>query len=112
MSLIIGQSSWRGNNKFAARVIILLLQETKMRSPIARIVRNRLRPDQIMALVRHRYGSADRFDGDVLPYAQVAQVSGVAATTVRNNILRFHRDGNKAIRKKQPGRKSRIPEDI
>ena len=94
------------------RVIIIIFQDTEMRSPIPRIVRSRLRPDQIMALVRHRYGSTDRFDGDVLPYAQVAQVSGVAATTVRNNILRFHRDGNKAIRKKQPGRKSQIPEDV
>ena len=79
---------------------------------IPRIVRNRLRPDQILALVKHRYGSTDRFDGEVLPYAQIAQVSGVAAATVRNNILRFHRQGNKAIRRKQTGRKAAIPEDI
>ena len=83
-----------------------------MRNLIPRIVRTRLRPDQILSLVRHRYGSVDRFDGDVLSYAQVAQVSGVAATTVRNNIRRFHRDGNKVICKRGTGRKSRIPEDI
>ena len=79
---------------------------------IPRIVRNRLRPDQILALVKHRYGSTERFDGEVLPYAQIAQVSGVAAATVRNNIIRFHRQGNKAIRRKQKGRKAAIPEDI
>ena len=79
---------------------------------IPRIVRSHLRPDQIISLVRHRYGSTENFDGDVLSYAQVAQVSGVAAATVRTNIIKFHRQGNKVIRKKQTGRKSAIPEDI
>ena len=79
---------------------------------IPRIVRSHLRPDQIMSLVKHRYGSTDRFDGEVLPYAQVAQVSGVAAATVRTNIVKFHRQGNKVIRKKHTGRKSPIPLDL
>ena len=77
-----------------------------------RIRRHRLRPDQIWTLIEHRYGSKERFDGEVLPYAQVAQVTGVAAATVRTNIVRFHRQGNKVICKKQPGRKSPIPEDL
>ena len=74
-----------------------------MRNTIPRIVRNHLRPDQILSLVRHRYGSLDDFDGDVLPYAQVAQVSGVAASTVRTNIVKFHRQGNKVIKKQHYG---------
>ena len=79
---------------------------------IPRIVRSHLRPDQIWSLVKHRYGSTERFDGDVLPYAQIAQVSGVAAATVRANIIKFHRQGNKVICKKHVGKKSPIPEDI
>ena len=68
---------------------------------IRKIVRNHLRPDQIWSLIEHRYGSTERFDGEVLSYAEVAKVSGVAAATVRVNIVKFHRQGNKVIRKKQ-----------
>ena len=39
-------------------------------------------------------------------------MSGVAATTVRTNIIKFHRHGNKVIRKKQTGRPSAIPDEL
>ena len=77
-----------------------------------RIIRSHLRPDQILTLIRHRYGSTERFDGDVLSYAEVAKVSGVAPATVRSNIIRFHRNGNRVITKKRPGRTPRIPEEL
>ena len=79
---------------------------------LPRIVRSHLRPDQILTLVKHRYGTLDRFDGEVLPYTQIAQVSGVAVATIRANIIKFHRQGNKVIRKKHTGRRAAIPEDI
>lgn len=91
---------------------IIFIFADEMRYPIPRIIRHRLRPDQVLALVKHRYGSVDNYDGEVLSYEQIAKVSGVAASTVRNNILRFHRHGNKVIWKKNPGRPCRIPADV
>ena len=80
---------------------------------IPRIVRYRLRPDQIWSLIAHRYGSTDRFDdGDILSYVQVSKVSGVAAASVRNHIVRFHRNGNKVICKPFTGRKQAVPDDV
>ena len=63
-----------------------------------------------MRLVKLRYGSTRRFDqSDTIPYAEVAQRSGVALSTVRACILRFHRAGNKFVKYKSKGRTSPIP---
>ena len=60
-----------------------------------------------------RYGSLTRFDtSDVLPLREVAQRSGVAESTVRTNLIRFHKNGDRFVRYKTEGRRSSIPRHL
>ena len=81
----------------------------RIASRVHRVQRGLLREDQVKKLLLHRYGSTHRFDREVLSYAQVAQVSGVAASTVRASILRFHINGNRFLPRTGQGRKFAIP---
>ena len=80
---------------------------------VMRIKRAHLSKKQIMYLGWLRYGSETRFDtDDIVSYPQVAKRSGVAVSTVRDNIIRFHRNGNKVVQYKIIGRKSTIPLEL
>ena len=77
------------------------------------IQRPNLNERQVLYLVKLRYGSIDRFDtDDILSYYEVAKKSGVAASTVRDNIIKFHKNGNKFIPYKTKGRQSSIPLEL
>ena len=78
-----------------------------------RIKRAHLNKTQVLYLVKLRYGSETNFDtDDIASYPEVAKRSGVAVSTVRDNIIRFHRNGNKFVKYKILGRKSTIPLEL
>ena len=80
---------------------------------VLKIKRPHLNERQVLYLVKLRYGSLHRFDtNDILSYAEVAKRSGVAISTVRENIIRFHKNGNKFIAYKTTGRKCGIPLEL
>ena len=64
-----------------------------------RIKRAHLNKEQVLYLVKLRYGPEMNFDtNDVLSYPQVAKRSGVAVSTVRDTIIRFHKNGDKFVK--------------
>ena len=78
-----------------------------------RIKRAHLNKEQVLYLVKLRYGPEMNFDtNDVLSYPQVAKRSGVAVSTVRDTIMRFHKNGNKFVKYRTTGRKSTIPIEV
>ena len=80
---------------------------------VQKIKRAHLNEKQVLYLVKLRYGSLHRFDtADILSYPEVAKRSGVAISTVRDNIIRFHKNGNKFVAFKTTGRKCGIPLEL
>lgn len=75
------------------------LQQTMMQKKVAqKIQRPHLNESQVLYLVKLRYGSETNFDtDDILSYEEVAKRSGVSPATVRDNLIRFHRNGDKFV---------------
>ena len=90
------------------------LQQTMMQKKVAqKIQRPHLNESQVLYLVKLRYGSETNFDtDDILSYEEVAKRSGVSPATVRDNLIRFHRNGDKFVQYKARGRRSTIPLEL
>ena len=61
------------------------------------VKRPRLKEKHVLTLVARRYGSLTDFSKVVARYCDIARATGVKKDTVRNVILRFHKNGNRFI---------------
>ena len=75
--------------------------------------RKTLTKSEVLYLVEERYGSTTDFSQVIQSYGQISRHNSIAASTIHEVIVKFHRNGNR-YRKMRGGmgRPSLIPRDI